>query len=308
MRKRASKSKKIAPASFPVAGNPPLPPLGPVRHSARVAYFNRELSWLAFDRRVLEQAQKASNPLLERVRFLAIFSSNLDEFFEIRVAGLIEQVDGNVTEPSIDGLGPREQLRRIHSVVASLLADQHRCWHGQLMPALAEADIHFKTADQLTRSELNWVKSYFREQVQPVLTPLAVDQSHPFPQLGNKTLNVVVALDNPEIPDVEGFMAILPVPRILPRLVGIAPSRHGPQRYIFLSEIIKLCASELFPGYRIHGAHAFRVTRNSDLYIDEEEAENLLKKIEEELRNLRRGAAVRLEIEEGVDDLCGAVR
>jgi polyphosphate kinase len=135
-----------------------------------------------------------------------------------------------------------------------------------------------------------------------VLTPLAVDQSHPFPQLGNKTLNVVVSLDNPDIPDLVGFMAILPVPRILPRLVGIEPSRHGPQRYIFLSEIIKLCASELFPGYRIHGAHAFRVTRNSDLYIDEEEAENLLKKIEEELRNLRRGAAVRLEIEEGVDD------
>jgi polyphosphate kinase len=302
MPKRSSRSKKIAPASPPVAENPPLPPLDPARQSARVAYFNRELSWLAFNRRVLEQAQKESNPLLERVKFLAIFSSNLDEFFEIRVAGLIEQVDSNVTEPSIDGLGPREQLRRIHSVVASLLDDQHRCWHGQLVPALAEADIHFKTADQLSQSELNWVKTYFREQVYPVLTPLAVDQSHPFPQLGNKTLNVVVSLDNPEIPDVVGFMAILPVPRILPRLVGIEPSRHGPQRYIFLSEIIKLCASELFPGYRIHGAHAFRVTRNSDLYIDEEEAENLLKKIEEELRNLRRGAAVRLEIEQGVDD------
>jgi polyphosphate kinase len=302
MPKRSPRSKKIALASPPVAENPPLPLPEPARQSARVAYFNRELSWLAFNRRVLEQAQKESNPLLERVKFLAIFSSNLDEFFEIRVAGLIEQVDSNVTEPSIDGLGPREQLRRIHSVVASLLDDQHRCWHGQLVPALAEADIHFKTADQLNQSELNWVKTYFREQVYPVLTPLAVDQSHPFPQLGNKTLNVVVSLDNPEIPDVVGFMAILPVPRILPRLVGIEPSRHGPQRYIFLSEIIKLCASELFPGYRIHGAHAFRVTRNSDLYIDEEEAENLLKKIEEELRNLRRGAAVRLEIEEGVDD------
>jgi polyphosphate kinase len=302
MPKRSSRPKKIAPIPPLVVENPPLPPPEPTSQSARMAYFNRELSWLAFDRRVLEQAQNEGNPLLERVKFLAIFSSNLDEFFEIRVAGLIEQVDSNVTEPSIDGLGPREQLRRIHSVVASLLDDQHRCWHGQLMPALAAADIHFKTADQLSQSELNWVKTYFREQVYPVLTPLAVDQSHPFPQLGNKTLNVVVSLDNPDIPDLVGFMAILPVPRILPRLVGIEPSRHGPQRYIFLSEIIKLCASELFPGYRIHGAHAFRVTRNSDLYIDEEEAENLLKKIEEELRNLRRGAAVRLEIEEGVDD------
>ena len=302
MHKRSSRSKKAAPAPVPIAENPPLPAPEAAQRPAKVAYFNRELSWLAFNRRVLEQAQSERNPLLERVKFLAIVGSNLDEFFEIRVAGLIQQVDSGVTEPSIDGLGPREQLRRIHSVVASLVEDQYRCWHGQLVPALAAENIHFKTADQLSQPELNWVKTYFREQVYPVLTPLAVDQFHPFPQLGNKTLNVVVSLDNPETPDVEGFMAILPVPRILPRLVNIEPSRHGPQRYIFLSEIIKLCASELFPGFRIYGAHAFRVTRNSDLYIDEEEAENLLKKIEEELRNLRRGAAVRLEIEEGVDD------
>ena len=301
MAKRLSRSKQ-SPAAATVEAAPRPPAAAAHRRSPRVAYFNRELSWLAFNRRVLEQAEKPDNPLLERVKFLAIFSSNLDEFFEIRVAGLIQQVESGVTEPSIDGLGPREQLRRIHSVVASLLADQQRCWHGQLMPALAEANIHFRTADQLNPSELNWVRTYFREQVYPVLTPLAVDQAHPFPQLGNKTLSVVVSLDNPETPDVTGFMAILPVPRILPRLVNIEPAGHGPQRYIFLSEIIKLCASELFPGYRINGAHAFRVTRNSDLYIDEEEAENLLKKIEEELRNLRRGAAVRLEIEEGVDD------
>jgi polyphosphate kinase len=274
----------------------------PAPPPVRLAYFNRELSWLAFNRRVLEQAQNEANPLLERVKFLAIFSSNLDEFFEVRVAGLIQQVDSGVTEPSVDGIGPREQLRRIHSVTASLVEDQHRCWHGQLVPALAENNILFRTADQLSPSELNWARTYFREQIYPVLTPLAVDQAHPFPQLGNKTLNVVVSLNNPETPDIEGLMAILPVPRILPRIVNLEPSPHGPQRYIFLSEIIKLCAHELFPGYRIDGAQVFRVTRNSDLYIDEEEAENLLKKIEEELRNLRRGAAVRLEIEQGVDD------
>jgi polyphosphate kinase len=303
MAKRPPRSKKTVHASPVPAGVPSPPSAGSVdRQPLRVAYFNRELSWLAFNRRVLEQAQKEGNPVLERVKFLAIFSSNLDEFFEIRVAGLIQQVDSDITEPSIDGLGPREQLRRIHSVVASLMEDQQRCWHGQLMPALAAANIHFKAADQLNQSELNWVKTYFREQVYPVLTPLAVDQTHPFPQLGNKTLNVVVSLDNPDTPDGAGSMAILPVPRILPRLVNIEPAGQGAQRYIFLSEIIKLCASELFPGYRINGAHAFRVTRNSDLYIDEEESENLLKKIEEELRNLRRGAAVRLEIEEGVDD------
>jgi polyphosphate kinase len=149
------------------------------------------------------------------------------------------------------------------------------------------------------------VWAYFHSQVYPVLTPLALDQSHPFPQLGNKTLNVVVSLESPDAKQDNGtakHVAILPVPRILPRLVTIAPAKAGPKRTIFLSDIIKLCAGELFPGYRLKGAHAFRVTRNSDLYIDEEEAENLLKKIEDELRNLRRGAAVRLEIEKGVDE------
>jgi polyphosphate kinase len=251
---------------------------------------------------VLEEAQDPTNPLLERVKFLAIASTNLDEFFEIRVAGLIQQVDSGVTEASSDGLGAREMLRRIHSVVAALVEDQYRCWHDQIVPALAAQNIFIRSASDLTPAELAWVRTYFREQVFPVLTPLALDQSHPFPQLGNKTLNVVVSLDNPDTPENEKLVAILPVPRILPRLVTIAPAKTGPHRTIFLSEVIKLCAGELFPGYRLNAAHAFRVTRNSDLYIDEEEAENLLKKIEEELRNLRRGAAVRLEIEAGVDE------
>lgn len=268
----------------------------------RTAYFNRELSWLAFNRRVLEQAQSRRHPLLERVKFLAIVCSNLDEFFEIRVAGLIQQVDSGIMEPSFDGLGAREQLRRIHSVVASLVDDVYRCWQEQLVPALAAENIQFRSGAELTAGELAWVRAYFREQVYPVLTPLALDQSHPFPQLGNKTLNVAVSLDNPETPENEKLVAILPVPRILPRLVALAPTKTGPQRFIFLSEVIKLCAGDLFPGYRLNGAYSFRVTRNSDLYIDEEEAENLLKKIEEELRNLRRGAAVRLEIEADVKD------
>ena len=275
----------------------------PSAKPVKAAYFNRELSWLAFNRRVLEQAQNAKHPLLERVKFLAIVSSNLDEFFEIRVAGIIQQVESGITEPSVDGLGPKESLRRIHSVVGSLVEEQYDCWHQQLLPSLATEGIIFKTAAELTPAELNWVRAYFHEQVYPVLTPLALDQSHPFPQLGNKTLNVIVSLDNPETPEVEQVAAILPVPRILPRLVPIDPENPGQeQRFVFLSEIIKLCAGEFFPGYRVNGAHAFRVTRNSDLYIDEEEAENLLKKIEEELRNQRRGEAVRLEIEEGVDE------
>ena len=271
-----------------------------VASAATPRYFNRELSWLAFNRRVLEQAQTDRHPLLERVRFLAIFSNNLDEFFEIRVAGLIQQRDSGVSEPGPDGLDPRAQLRRIRAVVDELVESQYRCWREQLVPALAAEGIHFKSARELTTAELAWVRAYFREQVYPVLTPLALDQAHPFPQLGNKELNVIVSLDHPTTPKAGRRIAILPVPRILPRLVTIAPNRPGPQRTIFLSEIIKLCASELFPGHRLDGAHAFRVTRNSDLYIDEEESANLLVKIEEELRNLRRGAAVRLEIEDGV--------
>ena len=279
------------------------PPIAPIASPGQGAYFNRELSWLAFNRRVLEQAQNHRHPLLERVRFLAIFSSNLDEFFEIRVAGLIQQVESGAPIPESEGLGVREELRRIHSVVASLVEDQYRCWQEQLLPALAEEGILVKNAADLSAAELDWTHLYFREQVFPVLTPLALDQAHPFPQLGNKTLNIVVTLDNPATPELEQLVAILPVPRILPRLVRIDPEGSGrQQRYIFLTEIIKLCAGALFPGYRLTGAHAFRVTRNSDLYIDDEEVENLLKSIEAELRNLRRGAAVRLEIEEGVAD------
>ncbi len=279
---------------------------------ARYAYANREQSWLAFNRRVLEQAKAATNPLLERVKFLAIVSSNLDEFFEIRVAGLIQQVESGAGELSLDGLTPREQLKRVHRAANLLVEEQYHCWKDQLVPLLAKEGIVFRSGPQLTASERTWVQRYFEAQVLPVLTPLAIDQSHPFPQIGNKTLNVLVSLDNPDTPELDKMMVILPVPRILPRIVQIEPGPDGPQRYIFLSEIIKLCAFTLFPGYQINSAHAFRVTRNSDLYIDEEESENLLKKIEEELRNLRRGAAVRLEIEAGVAEelittLCGYI-
>jgi polyphosphate kinase len=269
--------------------------------TGRTVFANREQSWLAFNRRVLDQARNPANPLLERVKFLAIVSSNLDEFFEIRVAGLMQQADSESSGLSIDGLTPREQLRRVHKSVSELVADQYECWHRELVPQLDKVGIQFRTAGQLDDADLAWVKNHFETQVLPVLTPLAVDQAHPFPLLGNKTLNVMVSLDHPETAGQEKLMIILPVPRSLPRIVQIAPTLDRPLRHIFLSEIVKLCAGRLFPGYAVQDAHAFRVTRNSDLYIDEEESENLLKKIEEELRNLRRGAAVRLEIEAGVD-------
>jgi polyphosphate kinase len=278
--------------------------------SGRTVFANREQSWLAFNRRVLDQARNPANPLLERAKFLAIVSSNLDEFFEIRVAGLMQQADSESSGLSIDGLTPREQLRRVLQSINELVHDQYACWREELLPQLEAVGIQFRTAAQLDAVERAWVLEYFRTQVLPVLTPLAVDQAHPFPLLANKTLNVLVTLDNPETPDHDKLMIILPVPRSLPRIVQLSARQEGPLRHIFLSEIIKLCAGQMFPGYELKDAHAFRVTRNSDLYIDEEEAENLLKKIEEELRNLRRGAAVRLEIEDGVDSemlglLCG---
>ncbi|WP_438483099.1 polyphosphate kinase 1 [Oleiharenicola lentus] len=270
----------------------------------KIVYANRELSWLAFNRRVLQQAQSTANPLLERTKFLAIVSSNLDEFFEIRIAGLLQQKDSTAGEASMDGLSPKEQLKRAFGEIRTLVDEQYKCWHELLVPALAKEKITFKSGAQLNASDRAWVEAYFTKQVLPVLTPLAIDQAHPFPQIGNKTLNVIVSLDNPDTPEQETLTAILPVPRILPRLVQINPEKSGPHAFIFLSEIIKLFAGALFPGYRMTHAHAFRVTRNSDLYIDDEEAENLLKRIEEELRNLRRGAAVRLEIEADVTEPC----
>lgn len=293
---KVTRPKRRAPVPTPPSPASPPSPAG------KFPYGNREQSWLAFNRRVLEQAQNSANPLLERVKFLAIVSSNLDEFFEIRVAGIMQQADSEAAVLSIDGLTPREQLRRIAREVNALVADQYACWHQHIVPALAEQKILFRAAPQLNEEEQAWVRGYFDKQVFPVLTPLAVDQAHPFPLLSNKTLNVLVSLEHPETPEPEKLIVVVPVPRSLPRIVQIAPEAEGPLRHIFLSEIIKLCAGSLFQGYKVKGAHAFRVTRNSDLYIDEEEAENLLKKIEEELRNLRRGAAVRLEIEEGVDE------
>lgn len=272
-----------------------------VKHGGRVAYFNRELSWLAFNRRVLEQAQTETNPLLERLKFLSIVSSNLDEFFEIRVAGLMQQVGSGVAQVGVDGLGPKEQLRRIHDVVTSLIEDQYRCFQEQIIPQLRQNGISFLAVDELTNTDLAWIKGYFLEQVFPVLTPLAIDPAHPFPQIVNKSLNVLVCLEHPESPEADAMMAILPVPRILPRLVRIGQSSQKQLRFIFLSDIIKLNAAFLFPGFRVQAAHAFRITRNSDLYIDEEEAENFLEQIEEELKHRQKGAAVRLEIENGVD-------
>ena len=269
----------------------------------KVPYFNRELSWLAFNRRVLEQAASERYPVLERVKFLSFVSSNLDEFFEIRVAGLLQQADSKVSELSVDGMTPQEQLDRIHPIVVALVDDQYRCWREQLIPAMKRKRIEFRTPETLSKGEFSWLERYFQKEVYPVLTPLAIDPTHPFPQIGNKTLNLLAWVKEKGEDEVEPIrMAVIPVPRILNRVVEIETSNKA-QLFIFLSDVVKIFAHTLFPGYRIKEAHAFRITRNSDLYFDEEEVENLLTKIEEELWNLRKNDPVRLEIEDGVHDL-----
>lgn len=283
------------------------------KRTRKTAYFNRELSWLAFNRRVLEQAEDPQIPLLERLRYLSFVSSNLDEFFEIRVSGLIQQVESGITKTGFDGLGPREVLRRVHSVVASLVSDQYKCWHEQLIPALADEDIPFKRREDLNRRELAWLRNFFNQEILPVLTPLAIDPAHPFPQFGNKSLNILLWLDDPDTPATERMLAFIPVPRILPRVIRIPGNSRTPDSYIFLSDLLKIFAKQLFPGYKVMSLHAFRITRNSDLYFDEEEVENLLQTIEKELHNLRKGSAVRLEIEDNVpeellDELLRSIR
>jgi polyphosphate kinase len=259
--------------------------------------FNRELSWLAFNRRVLEQAKSNEYPLLERMKFLAFFSSNLDEFFEIRVAGLMQQVKSGLIEVGPDGLGPREQLKKIRDIVNDLIEEQVECWTAQLIPSLEEKNVLFCNYEELTRNEQQWLTKYFEEQIFPVLTPLAIDPAHPFPHLTNKALYILASIDDPQTHIFENMMAIIPVPRILPRIIKIGTARKGnPEVYVFLSDIIQNYIKHLFPGYRVRSAAPFRITRNSDLYFDEEEVENLLRKMEEELVNRQKGAAVRLEI------------
>jgi polyphosphate kinase len=265
-------------------------------------YFNRELSWLAFNRRVLEQAMNKDYPILERMKYLSFVSSNLDEFFEIRVSGLMQQVDSNVGEYAYsDGIGRKDLLKRTLEITQKMVRDEYRCWNMEIVPELGTNGILFKAKGELNEKEMIWAEKYFKDEVYPVLTPLAIDSAHPFPQILNKSLNIIVGLEDETV--VEGCkMAIIPVPRILPRVISVGEEVDGKQTYVFLSTIITLFAQTLFPGYPVYSAHPFRITRNNDLYIDEEEMDNLLTEIEEELWKMRKNSPVRLEISKQVND------
>jgi len=261
-------------------------------------YISRELSWLEFNQRVLDQARENANPLLERLKFLCIVSSNMDEFFEVRVAGLKQQKQLHASEAGPDGLSASEQLEAISARVRRMVDDQYRCWREDLRPLMEESGIRFHDYPNVPPEERPFFENFFQEQVYPVLTPLAVDPAHPFPQLLNKSLNVIVELEGE---DLNTDLAVVQVPRILPRVVPFA-GREGSEDYIFLGHLIQHHVGRLFHGVRIKGAHLFRITRNSNLYVDEEEVHNLLHAIEAQLRRVNRGAAVRLEVDQNCPD------
>ena len=260
-------------------------------------FINRELSWLEFNRRVLEEAQDATQPLIERVKFLTIFSSNLDEFFEIRVAGIKQQIESETSDVGADGMSPTDTFNAIQRIVRELVQAQYALWNEELMPQLSKSGIRLHSVEDLNVKRSAWARRYFQEEVFPMLTPLAVDASHPFPQLLNKSHNLLIRARAEKRGEL--LHAIVQVPRVLPRLIAMPRGKGDdePWDYIYLSALIKQNIADLFPGMILDGVHSFRVTRNSDLYVDEEEAENLLRTIEQELRRSSRGDAVRLEVD-----------
>ena len=268
-------------------------------------YLNRELSWLEFNQRVLDQAKDPAVPLLERLKFLCIVSSNLDEFFEVRVAGLKQVLQAGSQATGPDGLTAAQQLADISRRVRELVAAQYQCWRGEIQPQLAAKGVRFHRYPDVDPSVREHFEDYFEREVFPVLTPLAIDPAHPFPQLLNKSLNLIVELEGDNLTT---DLAVVQIPRILPRVLPFPGQTGGGQDFIFLGNLIQEKVGRLFHGVKVRGAHMFRITRNSNLYVDEEEARNLLRAIEDELRKLNRGNAVRLEVQDApaslTDRLC----
>ncbi len=263
-------------------------------------YINRELSLLEFNRRVLELAKSDDVPLLERLRFLCIVSANLDEFFEIRVAGLKQQQALGATQRDPDNLSPTELLRRIAALAHELVAEQYRILNDVLFPLLGEEGIRFLKRDQWNAAQERWLDEFFHRELQPILTPIGLDPAHPFPRILNKNLTFIVTLEGKDAFGRNSGRAVVQAPRSLPRVIrlpeSIEPAR--PDTFVFLSSIIHAHVEELFPGMRAVGCYQFRVTRNSDLFVDEEAVKDLRLAVAGELPSRRFGDAVRLELAE----------
>lgn len=262
-------------------------------------FFNRHLSWLQFNRRVLEEALDTRNPLLERVKFLAITASNLDEFVEVRLAGLLQQAEQGHGDTGPDGLPPQQVLAQLSAGIHQFVEDQYHCWRQKLVPALAEKSIRVRTFPQLKPDAKRAVKRFYLERVEPLMTPVTVDPAHPFPRVLNKALCVACLLQRKRN-DSPILLGVVTVPRALPRVFRI-PSPEGTIEYIFLHDIVEAYAGRLYHGYKILSSAAFRITRNSNLYLREEESRSILDSVDLQLHRRRKGAAVRLEIEAGAD-------
>ena len=268
----------------------------PIEYSYNDRYINRELSILDFHLRVLEQAVDPLHPLLERMNFLLIFSRNLDEFFEIRVAGVMEQFSLGNESRSPDGLTPRQVLQKISETAHAAIERQYRILNEQILPKLREEDICFLRRGELTPAQSAWVKKYFQEQVAPVLTPISLDPAHPFPRLVNKSLNFIITLEGKDAFGRQIDLAVVPAPRSLPRVVRLPDElTGGKEHHVMLSAIIHEHVSDLFPGMTATGCYQFRVTRNADLALNED-VEDLAKALKGELSSRRFGRAVRLEV------------
>ncbi|WP_010200117.1 RNA degradosome polyphosphate kinase [Bacillus sp. m3-13] len=270
-------------------------------------YNNRELSWLDFNYRVLQEAMDDRNALLERFKFLSIFSSNLDEFFMVRVAGLLDQVKAGYNKPENKaGLTPKEQLQAVSKVTHELVQEQDLVFLEQLTPYLLKEDVKFVSLEELSPKLLSFLENFFDEQVFPVLTPMAVDAYRPFPMLLNKSLNLAVVIDE-NVKDkkrlfpFEGHLVIVQVPSVIDRFIEL-PQEGNQRVFVLLEEIISSFISKLLVGYRVKSVTPFRITRNADLNFHEDEADDLLFEIEEELKKRKRGAAVRLEVQHQQSD------
>ena len=266
---------------------------------AKSLFINRELSLLAFNRRVLAQAADESVPLLERLRFLCIVSSNLDEFFEIRVAGLKEQIKLSSRTAGHDGIEPDEALRRIALQAHALISEQYSLLNESILPALRKVGVIFVRRREWTPAQQKWIHDYFVREVMPVLTPIGLDPAHPFPRVLNKSLNFAIELEGKDAFGRSGAAAIVQAPRALPRVIRLPREICSePYGFVFLSSIMHQYVNEMFAGLNVIGSHQFRVTRNSDLFVDDEEVKNLRTALQGELPQRHLGDAVRLEVSE----------
>ena len=267
-------------------------------------YINRELSILEFNKRVLAQAKDESVPLLERLNYLCISCSNLDEFFEVRVASVIEMVTMDPDTRGIDGLTPNEQLDLISTYTRKLVTDQYDVLNTILLPKLKEENIHFVRRQQWTESQSKWLETYFNEEILPILTPVGLDSAHPFPRILNKSLNFIISLTGKDAFGRNSGRAVLQAPRSLPRTIKL-PSKEtgsGPNDFVFLSSIIHAFIDQLFHGMIIKGCYQFRVTRNSDFFVDDDAIDDLLLAVQGELAMRNYGDEVRLEIDANCPD------